>query len=168
MLFNETIGIQKLDKDIGKINVREAVRAIIFQKDKILLMHSNKGYVKLPGGGVEKGESHSEALRREVAEETGFLNCEVKDKVGVVTQRHMDEYDPNAFFEMNSHYYLCGINSSEKVEQQLDEYESAEEFTPEWLTLDEALKQNEWAIKQVKPNGFIKRENMVFQRLKKI
>jgi 8-oxo-dGTP pyrophosphatase MutT (NUDIX family) len=70
MIFNKMIEEQQIQGDI-KVNYREAIRAIILQKNTILLVHSNKGDYKFPGGGVEGQESHSECLIREVAEETG-------------------------------------------------------------------------------------------------
>lgn len=40
---------------------------------KVLLVHSKKyGYLKFPGGGIESGEDHVQALCREVREETGL------------------------------------------------------------------------------------------------
>lgn len=81
-----------------KINYREAVRAVIVQNNKILLAHSNMGDYKFPGGGVDKNESHGEGLLREVAEETGYINCIMKDKMGVVIERYVDEYDDGAYF----------------------------------------------------------------------
>ncbi|MBI6015060.1 NUDIX domain-containing protein, partial [Clostridium perfringens] len=45
----------------------------------ILLDISNRGDYKFPGGGVEKGETPEETLRREVQEETGYILNEVKE-----------------------------------------------------------------------------------------
>jgi ADP-ribose pyrophosphatase YjhB (NUDIX family) len=53
--------------------MRRAVRAIIINDDRLLVMHRNKfgdEYDTLPGGNVEPGESLEEALKREVEEET--------------------------------------------------------------------------------------------------
>ena len=53
--------------------MRPRVCAAIIQDDKILMVrHKHKGreYWTLPGGGIEEGESHEQALVREVFEET--------------------------------------------------------------------------------------------------
>lgn len=67
---------------------RIAARAIIFDsKGRIALMHvSNLNYYKLPGGGVDEGESLDEALRRELAEEAGAKHIEILDKVGEIIE----------------------------------------------------------------------------------
>lgn len=53
----------------GKIYYREAVRGIIMKGSEILLIYSEKnGDYKLPGGGIEEGETHKQALIREVQE----------------------------------------------------------------------------------------------------
>ncbi|WP_230500347.1 NUDIX hydrolase [Sutcliffiella rhizosphaerae] len=67
------MGIETVDENTNKIIYREAVRAVIIQNDKILMVQSNIGDYKFPGGGVEINESHEEAIMREVAEETGHL-----------------------------------------------------------------------------------------------
>ena len=50
---------------------RIAARAVVFDAhNNVALLHAtNKGYHKLPGGGVEAGESVEEVLAREMAEE---------------------------------------------------------------------------------------------------
>jgi ADP-ribose pyrophosphatase YjhB (NUDIX family) len=52
-----------------------AVRAIIIEGDKVLVMHRNKygsEYYTLVGGKINDGESAEQALAREVFEETGL------------------------------------------------------------------------------------------------
>ncbi len=50
--------------------------ALVRRGDQVLLVQRARppfsGYLSLPGGGVELGETVEEALIREVAEETGF------------------------------------------------------------------------------------------------
>lgn len=68
---------------------RIGVRAIIVNDLKqVALMHvTNKGYYKLPGGGVDPGETLEDALKRELNEEAGVESYDVLDEVGEI-----DEY----------------------------------------------------------------------------
>ncbi|HVU59217.1 MAG TPA: NUDIX hydrolase [Candidatus Saccharimonadales bacterium] len=55
--------------------MKKAVRAIVFKDNQLLVIQRNKfgkKYCTLPGGGVEMGETIDQALRREMAEETGL------------------------------------------------------------------------------------------------
>ncbi|WP_020062551.1 NUDIX hydrolase [Bacillus sp. 123MFChir2] len=162
------LGISEIiDENNVKINYREAVRAIIMQDNKILLVHSNLGDYIFPGGGIEKNESHAEGLMREVAEETGYLNCVIKNKMGVVVERYVDEYDENAIFQMTSHYYSCEVNG-EKTAQKLEGYELEQGYTPQWVKLNDAINQNEKVMTQCEKNWWIHRENFVLKELNKI
>lgn len=53
---------------------RISIKALIFNetKDKVLLCQGQNGKWKLPGGGIEHGESVEECLRREIHEEMGL------------------------------------------------------------------------------------------------
>ena len=47
----------------GTVCFRPSVRAIIIENGKVAMVHSEKyNYYKLPGGGIEPGESKEEAL----------------------------------------------------------------------------------------------------------
>ena len=107
MNFNMIIEEPNMKYDQNTIE-RIAVRAIIIENNHILLVQSIRGDFKFAGGGIEKNESHEECLKREVREETGYIDCIVKDKVGTVIERKMDEYENNAVFQMTSHYYQIG------------------------------------------------------------
>ncbi|MGD6774873.1 NUDIX hydrolase [Sutcliffiella horikoshii] len=162
MYFNKFIGIEKVESK--HIKVREAVRAIVIKDGHILMVHSNKGDFKFPGGGVESGETHSEALIREVLEETGYVNTVVGDKFGVYLERREDVFDQSLLFEMNSHYYFCEC-LGEPVAQQLEGYEIEQGFTAKWITIEEAISQNERAQKLSGHNGWIERETYVLHKI---
>lgn len=155
LIFYKVFEEQNIKKNI-KINTRFAVRAIIMKENKILLVRSNKGDYKFPGGGVEKNESNFEGLLREIREETGYINSIVKSKVGSVVERKIDDYNNNLLFQMTSHYYLCDLMNQEKITQQLDDYECVLEFTPQWVSLDDAILQNEHLITQINKNAWLK------------
>ena len=66
------------DKDFGFTDLgdksRFGVRIILKDGGEIYVIKSEKhGFYQLPGGGIDSGESITDALRREVREETGFL-----------------------------------------------------------------------------------------------
>src|SRR6185369_12604994 len=66
---------------------RVAARAVVFNKEqKIALLHATVlDYHKLPGGGVEEGESIRTALARELIEEIG---CAVEnvEELGIIEE----------------------------------------------------------------------------------
>ncbi len=127
-MFEEIIGIQGQIDDKIKINKREAVRAVILKGKKLVMMQTNKGDYKFPGGGLEKGENNIEALKREVKEETGYNVIKIGELLGKATERRRDIYEDNTYFVMNSYYYVCEIGD-EKGRQNLDEYEKEQQFT---------------------------------------
>lgn len=165
MLFNYVLGLQEISKEKVNVNYREAVRAIILQNNSILMVHTNKGDYKLPGGGVNKEETHQDTLKREIKEETGYIVNNVKDKIGIIIERKLDQYEENSVFEMISYYYLCEL-SSNKTSQQLDSYESELDFRPVWIQLDKAIHSNEEILKKDNnKNDWIYRETNVLKAL---
>lgn len=85
-----------------------SVEAIIRDKEnRILVLKRNNAPVKgewwFPGGRVHKGETLSEALIREVKEETG-LDIKVVNTVGVYTRVFPERHDISIVF-------LCSLNT---------------------------------------------------------
>ncbi|WP_226582262.1 NUDIX hydrolase [Halobacillus litoralis] len=163
-LLDKQLGMDSSEKAGYPVKQRTAVRAVLIQDGKILMVKSNRGDYKLPGGGVEE-ESTEEALIREIAEETGFLNCTVHEYLGGVVERHIDIYDASFVFEMTSHYYLCEWYG-DKGSQQLEEYEAEEEYTPVWVDVNEAVSENERVLSQSEQTPWITRENYVLAELR--
>jgi 8-oxo-dGTP pyrophosphatase MutT (NUDIX family) len=163
MSFQLTLGIKEIS--ISKINSREAARAIVIKNGLVLMVKSNKGDYKFPGGGLKIGENHEDALIREVREETGYLVDKVIEKVGIAIERHIDEVEEGSIFEMNSHYYLCQV-SEDHGAQELDDYEEELDFCPQWITIDDAINENEIVLKRkIAVNHWVQRETAVLYKL---
>ena len=139
----------------GTVEVRPSVRGIILEGGKVLMVHSLKyDYYKFPGGGMEPGESREDSLCREVREETGFavLPGSVRE-YGLVHRRSKGKHAD--LFIQDNFYYLCDIGPA--VGQELDDYEDAERFTPEFVTPRHAIEvnrfhdhQGRWGIVQMR------------------
>jgi ADP-ribose pyrophosphatase YjhB (NUDIX family) len=96
------------EKELGDRKVR-GVHAYCFCGGKLVIVYAEgKGYWTLPGGGVEPGESITEAVTREVLEETnmrvikqeliGYQDIFEPDKINTQT-RHICLVEPIGEFE---------------------------------------------------------------------
>ena len=167
MIINDILGIQRIKDPKVKITTRHAVRAIIIQDNKILMVHTNKGDYKFPGGGIKKAESHEEALRREVIEETGYIVDQMQEEAGTIVQRNPNQFDSTGIFQMTSYYYFCNVKPN-KTKQHLDKYEQDQEFMPVWMDIDEVIAKNEALLTQKNThiNPWVYRETIALRRIK--
>ena len=138
-----TIDLKDYDEN-GTHVYRPSVRAVILTEDgKIALVHSKKHhYYKFPGGGIEEGESHIEALVREVKEEVGLLV--IPDSIkefGNVLRLQKGNEGPDIIFEQENFYYTCEVEQA-VGNQNLDTYEEEAQFELKIVTLDEAIQEN--------------------------
>lgn len=70
------VAVHDVDGKIFKVDSKSlifnpAVYGVVIKKNKILLLPVNNKYA-LPGGSIEMGEDHIDALKREIKEETGL------------------------------------------------------------------------------------------------
>jgi 8-oxo-dGTP pyrophosphatase MutT (NUDIX family) len=150
----------------GRMIHRTAVRAVIRRGNNLLMIYSSAvGDYKFPGGGVDQGESHEQALCREVQEECGMSLAKVGDEIGFAVEYDLPvekEYD---VFRMISHYYQCDVIDGFGA-QKLDGYEKDLGFTPVWIDIDQAIQANELLLDSNTPPEWLKREIFVLHHLK--
>ncbi len=114
--------------------LRKSARAILRKKDgNINLQHIKRdSFHKLPGGGLETGESIEEALRRELIEEAG-CDCKIGELIGVVI-----EYRNKYNLIQISYAYIADV-VGEIGEPQFEQAEIDEQLTNLWVSPEEAL-----------------------------
>ncbi len=146
-------------EELEKYEFRRAARAVVFDKEgkTALLSVSKKGYHKLPGGGVEKGESLEEALKRECREEIG---CEIKitGEIGM-TIEHRTKWK----VRQECYCYLAEV-IGEKGEPAFMDDEIVEEFSVLWADLDEGIRILQTDQSDDYQWKFIKIRELVFLR----
>jgi len=166
--FEIVLGIKEIPPG-SKIYRRDAVRGfVINDRNEIFMIHTSKGDYKFPGGGIEDGENHFDALNREFAEETGYEITGNTELIGMVIEQRPDAYEPGAFFVMTSYYYRCEIIGEYKG-QKLDEYEKELDFRGEYVPVLTAYRQNLHLINSgTDINPWVKREKIVLENIIRI
>lgn len=113
----------------------EVVAAIIYFGDEILCVQrpeSKLEYIskkfEFPGGKIEKGETHKEALSRELIEELE-IKPQINDSYLTVIHTYPD-------FEITMHSYICIVESKD--------LNLKEHISGLWLKKDD-LKNLDWA-----------------------
>lgn len=130
----------RFGKDLP-ILYRHAVRAIVLNGSKILMIKSKDGDLKFPGGGIERNESPIDALKREMLEESGYPVTSVRQHFGYIEELYDAFDDDVSLFRMRSDYYFVEINETQSS-LNLDDYEAKLGFHPTWVDLDQAIKIN--------------------------
>ena len=129
-ISDSDVGFQPMEKTERP---RTAARAILRRKGLVALLRVSKhNYYKLPGGGLEEGESVQEGLEREVLEEVG-CSIRVKGEVGESV-----EHRTHIGVVQTSNCFLAEAMKEGKPRFMDDEV--ADGFRLLWVSLDEAIR----------------------------
>lgn len=145
---------------------RDSARSIIIRNGKIAMIHSLKyDYYKFPGGGIEPGESAADALIRETAEEAGLTVIpESIREYGYVHRVQKSRVKEDEYFVQDNYYYLCDAEEGVRP-QKLDDYESDEHFTLEYVMPEFAILSNRTKDHGPKDPVMLEREVRVLEML---
>lgn len=114
--------------------------AVIFHKDKFLLLYSNKhNHFSLPQGHQNNGEKITATALREITEETGFNDLKI---IKPITTYSIRFYDKGKITNKIITCFLVELSSLKKTKKALESHES---YTNHFFTIEAAVKKLNWA-----------------------
>jgi 8-oxo-dGTP pyrophosphatase MutT (NUDIX family) len=120
------------------MKLKKAARTVIVDDNNLIaLIDVREGeYYKIPGGGIEDGETEEEAAKREALEEAG---CQIKILKKIDEQQFTDN---NPEYGATIHHSVCFL--AKKVGDQndtnFDDWERSNNMKLIWVSFPEAIK----------------------------
>lgn len=151
----------------GRVLRRQAARGIVLREERILLLFTERyNDFSLPGGGVDQDEDIQVALKRELEEETGARDVQVRAHYGFI-----EEYRPHwkpdyDLMHMTSHFFVCDV-APELATARMESYEIANGMRPVWIGVEDAMNHNRQVmLRQEKTMGqSIQRETFMLEKI---
>lgn len=135
------------DKDFGFVDIvtkediiRFCVRVLLLNANgELCVIESEKyGYIQLPGGRIEQGESIEAALRRETREEAGYEIREI-EPLGYIYERRESVQNIHPWSKSISFIYTA--KTYREVGTNYTDEKIQEGFRPVFLDPEEAIKR---------------------------
>ena len=129
--------------DTTKVLEKYNIRGIVMVDGKIAMQQSSAGEYKIPGGGVEKGESYEEALERELLEEVGLVMIKGSMKeCGEITEIRRDIFSSDTKYISHSLFYICEVTEERRpITPTASEIKKG--YKPVWATAEEICETND-------------------------
>lgn len=156
-ISGKDVGLNEGERFNNPYFLRKAARAVVFNdNNEIAFQFATKHkYYKLPGGGVEKGETIEEALKREVLEESG-CKIDIIDELGIIIEYR------NQFNILQISYCFLAKVVGEIGAPMYEEIEINEGLTPIWVPLEKAINLIEEVNTDNYQGRFIKERDLLF------
>lgn len=120
------------------MNTRNAARTVIINEEGLVALIEAKGgiYYKIPGGGIEDGETAEQAAKREAMEETG-CDIQIIQKIGE-SEFTDDSIDQGQTINHSICYLARKVG--EQKDTSFDEWEQSNKMCLKWVTFDKAIE----------------------------
>lgn len=97
-----------------------AAGGLVENENGDLLMIFRRGFWDLPKGKLDEGESIEECAVREVEEETGLKNVQLKEFLGITKHEYFDRYSTRDVIK-ETHWYRMYASQNEILIPQTEE-----------------------------------------------
>lgn len=128
--------------DTTKVLEKINIRGIVFLDGKLAMQRDKKGVYKIPGGGMEKGESYVETLARELREEVGLVVIEDSLlELGEITEIRRDIFEEDTKYISHSLFFACEV-TEERLPITPTASEIKKGYQAVWATPEEIYETN--------------------------
>lgn len=119
-----------------------SVRAVIVRDGKIAAQKGRMGEYKILGGGMDEGETYTDALLREVQEESGLLVLpESIRPIGEIEEKRRDRFEPDKIFHCHSMFFFCDVKE-EMTKPHMTASEIEKGYHLVWASPEEIIAGN--------------------------
>lgn len=133
---------------VKELSYRPSVYGVLINDNQEVLMIKHRDKYCLPGGGVEISERISDALAREIFEETG-LKIISSEIVECDDSFFLIPYENKPVHTILM-FYLCKFEKGKINTDNADEFEKEYAEKPEWIKIEKVIEMDNLVFPQTK------------------